>query len=289
MKFGETKILKFDELGLSLVDQEKIQRVLTTRSGLIFVGGLPKSGKTATLYSIIEKLKKNAKIYTCEDRIFRKIIGVNQLQVQGRHTLTSAKCLRSILHQEPEVIVVDEIQDAETMKLVFEAVLKNYLFLASLEAKDAFLVLEKLKQFQIEPFLIASTVSLIIGQKLVRRLCPNCRRPASLTEQQIEWLNTNPEVLIVLEKLKITDLKNVKVFENAGCDFCRSTNDEKRIGIFEVFEITGAVRRLIAEKVSPSDLRAILIKEKIFSPMLEDGLRKAFDGLIDFDDFYKSV
>ena len=268
---GAARALGLGELGLSEKDLEKVHRYIKKPYGMILATGPTGSGKTTTLYSILRLLNsRQISIVTIEDPIEYAISGVSQIQVNTQTNLTFALGLRSIVRQDPNVIMVGEIRDEETASIAVNAALTGHLLLSTIHTNDAATTLPRLLDMGIEPFLIASTVNVAIGQRLVRKLCEHCKTSYTLTPEERTSLAT-----ALSEEL----LRQYKEFSRAdGCAECNNMGYSRRIGIYEVLEVTDAIRQLIMHRANADEIRAAARKEGM-TTMLEDGLAKAGAGV----------
>lgn len=260
-----------DTLGFTESDQAKIQHAIKRPSGMILVTGPTGSGKTTTLYTIIKMLNsKEISIVTIEDPIEYAVEGIEQIQVNHRTGLTFANGLRSILRQDPNVIMVGEIRDTETASIAVNTALTGHLLLSTLHTNDVSTTLPRLLDMKIEPFLVASTVSIAIGQRLVRKICENCKEKKSVTEQEYKrLLETVPEEILS---------NNKEFFYGKGCRKCNDTGYKGRLVIAEVLVADESIRKSILSKGGASDIKELSIKAGM-TTMLVDGFEKALKGL----------
>ena len=258
-----------DSLGFSGRDQKKIRRALTSPYGMILATGPTGSGKTTTLYTLLKILNtKEVSIVTIEDPIEYAVGGIEQIQVNARTGLNFANGLRSILRQDPNIIMVGEIRDAETAGISVNTALTGHLILSSLHTNSAATTLPRLLDLRIEPYLIASTVNLAIGQRLVRKICTDCRKPLSLTETERKSLaGVIPASL----------LRGKKFYRGKGCEKCAHTGFRGRIGLYEVLPVDAAIREAILRKATAEEINDLAIKQGM-APMLHDGVEKAAAG-----------
>ncbi len=268
---GSARALGLGELGLAEKDLEKLHRYIRKPYGMILATGPTGSGKTTTLYSILRLLNsREVTIVTIEDPIEYAIAGVSQIQVNQQTGLTFASGLRSIVRQDPNIIMVGEIRDQETAGIAVNAAMTGHLLLSTLHTNDASTTLPRLIDMGIEPFLIASTVNVAIGQRLVRKLCDKCRVKYKLTDEERTSLAT-----VIPEAL----LKTQKEFWRAeGCAECNDTGYTKRIGIYEILEVNDMVRKLIMKRANADEIREAARAEGM-TTMLEDGFTKAASGV----------
>ncbi len=268
---GGAQALGLERLGFREEDLETLRRYIKKPHGMILATGPTGSGKTTTLYSILHVLNsRDISIVTIEDPIEYSVTGITQLQVDIRTNFTFATGLRSIVRQDPNIIMVGEIRDRETASISVNAAMTGHLLLSTLHTTDAATTLPRLLDMGIEPFLIASTVNLIIGQRLVRRLCETCRISAPLSEEERLALSPN---------LSEEVLNSAKTFwRPTGCEVCSHTGYTKRIGIYEILEVTEALRSLIMRRANADDA-ADAAKKEGMKTMLEDGFLKAAQGM----------
>jgi type II secretory ATPase GspE/PulE/Tfp pilus assembly ATPase PilB-like protein len=260
-------------LGMNENDLKKVEASYSKSFGMILSTGPTGSGKTTSIYSILKILNTREKnITTVEDPVEYRIKGANQIQVSVKTNLTFANGLRSILRQDPNIIFVGEIRDDETAGIAVNAALTGHLVLSTLHTNDAATAIPRLSDMGVEPFLVASTVNIIIAQRLVRQICSQCKTELSVTRAE---LNKNFPSEIV--KKVFGTAKEPQAFTGKGCKACRNTGYLGRVGLFEVLEVTQEIRKLITEK-SDSDLIAKKAMEDGMTSMLEDGLIKVREG-----------
>jgi len=261
--------LGLPELGFFSDDQETFERLLKLPDGILLVSGPTGSGKTSTLYSCLNYINKpDCKIITVEEPIEYQITGINQVQVNADVGMTFPVALRSILRQAPNVIMIGEIRDLETATIATNASLTGHLVFSTLHTNDAPSAVARLVDIGVEPFLLASSVRAIMAQRLVRRLCSNCKQPGELSETELRALNLEP-----------AQLGGAQVMKSVGCEECRQTGYRGRIGIFEIFVIDDSVRHMINNRRSTFMLRQ-RARELGMRTLREDGVRKVLAGLI---------
>lgn len=266
----QTASLSLDTLGFTEGDKKKIFRAMKKPYGMILATGPTGSGKTTTLYTILKTLNiPDVSIITIEDPIEYSIKGIDQVQVNERTGLTFAHGLRFILRQDPDIIMVGEIRDNETANIAINAAMTGHLLLSTLHANDAATALPRLMDMKVEPFLIGSTINIIIGQRLVRKLCSVCVAPRELSEAETEYLK---------DFFPADKLKGKKFYGSPGCEKCDGTGYLGRIGIHEVLEITDEMRELVMRQANASEVKAAAIKAGMTS-MMDDGFQKAADGI----------
>ncbi|MEK7572218.1 MAG: GspE/PulE family protein [Patescibacteria group bacterium] len=264
----------FLDLGMSEADLERLTRGFSKSFGMVLSTGPTGSGKTTSIYSILKIINTREKnITTIEDPVEYRIRGVNQIQTNVKSNLTFASGLRSILRQDPNVIFVGEIRDSETAGIAVNAALTGHLVLSTLHTNDAATALPRLTDMNIEPFLVASTVNVIVAQRLVRKICEMCK--VSYNVDRAHLLQSFPEKSV---QEHFGSKEQVRVYQGRGCDVCHSTGYAGRLGVFEVLEVSNVVRKLINEK---KDADAIVTQAKAegMTTMLDDGLIKVIKGL----------
>ncbi len=277
MRLLSERIRKFDleKLGLLGRDLKKVKAAIKKPFGMILSSGPTGCGKTTTLYSILKILNRpEVNISTIEDPVEYDIEGVNQIQVNPKTNITFAKGLRSIVRQDPDIIMVGEIRDPETASIAINAAMTGHLVLSTMHANTAATNLPRLIDMGIEPFLVASSVNIIIAQRLVRRICTKCRESYEITKKDLEKFHLSEELLKKIFKGK----KKIRVFRGKGCRACVNTGYFGRTGIFEVLEMKENIQKLIMEKADADQIQKQAIKNGM-TTMLEDGIEKALLGI----------
>lgn len=275
----KNRVSNFDDLGFRQDDYEKVKNASRKRDGMIIVSGPTGSGKTTTLYEIIKILNsKMVHISTIEDPVEYDIEGISQIQVNKNTNLTFAKGLRAIVRQDPDIIMVGEIRDDETAGISVKSAMTGHLVLSTIHANNAAATVPRLIDMGVEPYLLASSLNIVISQRLVKRLCENCRESAFLSDEEKKLLSYNDEIIKYLKKNNKENLDNLIVFKAKGCKKCNNSGYEGRIGIYEVMKVSDEVKKMILKK-SSSDEIAQVAKNEGMSTMLEDGLEKVALGL----------
>lgn len=270
-------------LGLASRDLEKVVSAYQKPHGMILSTGPTGSGKTTTLYAILKILNKpNVNIMTIEDPVEYDMAGINQIQVNQRANLTFATGLRSILRQDPNIILVGEIRDEETSGIAINLAMTGHLVLSTLHANDAATTIPRLLDLGIEPFLIASTVSVIVAQRLVRKIHEPCRVSE---EASLEFLRKelSDELIQRSFSQKTSEKGVIRVYRGKGCPLCHGSGYAGRIGIFEVLSIDEAVRHAIMERATASEIQMIA-KKNGMRTMIEDGIEKVRGGVTTVDE-----
>ena len=226
------------------------------------------SGKTTTLYACLNYINKpDRKIITVEDPVEYEMPGINQVMVKSDIGMTFAAALRAMLRQAPNVIMIGEIRDAETANIAINASLTGHLVFSTLHTNDAPSAVARLADIGVKRFLVASAVRAIIAQRLVRKLCPVCKAPATLDEREMRLLNLDP-----------VQVANSTIYGPQGCDRCRNNGYKGRMGIFEILEVDDEVRHMINENLTSPQLRK-RARELGMRTLREDGIRKVQAGL----------
>lgn len=269
------------ELGLRGADLEKVHRNIAEPHGMILVTGPTGSGKTTTLYAVLKLLNRSTvNIATIEDPVEYDIQGVTQIQVDNKTNLTFAKGLRAIVRQDPDIIMVGEIRDEETAGIAINSALTGHLVLSTLHTNDAPTTLPRLLDMGIEPFLVSSTMNIIIAQRLVRRLCPSCVTSYRLdgNESGQDMILHNETLVQHIERMSGHAIDELRLYKGTGCSVCGGTGYSGRIGIFEVLEMTDDIRRAVMKQEHADSIREKAIAAGMRT-MLEDGIAKAVNGL----------
>lgn len=265
-----------ENLGFRPEDLQKVREAFLRPYGMILATGPTGSGKTTTLYAILKVLNtREVNITTIEDPVEYRIEGVNQIQVNARTDLTFARGLRSIVRQDPDIIMVGEIRDAETAGIAINAALTGHLVLSTLHTNDAATAFPRLFDLGVEPFLAASSVNVIIAQRLVRRICDQCAVAITLSETQREALR---RFLHARSPLAERLGANAQGARGEGCPSCDGSGYRGRVGIHEVLSITDAIRPLIIRKASAAEIKTTAIEHGM-TTMLEDGIEKVLSGV----------
>ncbi|MBI5037467.1 MAG: type II/IV secretion system protein [Candidatus Kerfeldbacteria bacterium] len=275
------------ELGMNESDMRKLELTVRRPHGMILATGPTGSGKTTTLYALLKILNtREVNISTIEDPVEYDIDGVNQIQVDSKTNLTFALGLRSILRQDPDIVMVGEIRDEETASIAINAAMTGHLVLSTLHTNDAPTTLPRLLDMKIEPFLIASTVNVALAQRLVRKIHRGCIE--SYTPDSVE-LSRYASLLGEARAQAIGfSEKGFRLYRGKGCALCNNTGFEGRVGIFEVLEMTERIRQLIMQRANSDVIRQAAIAEGM-STMLDDGLEKAKRGITTVDEVLRAA
>lgn len=258
------------DLTFSDSDRKKIMRAIGTPYGMILATGPTGSGKTTTLYTILKGLNtREVQVITIEDPIEYSLEGVDQIQVNTRTGLTFATGLRSILRQDPNIVMVGEIRDQETASIAVNAALTGHKLLSTIHTNDAATTLPRMLDMGVEPFLVASTINVAIGQRLVRTICQSCKTARRITDGEFAALKEHvpPEILG----------DNRDFSQGKGCNVCHGTGYHGRMGIYEVLEMNDFIREAVMRRADAGEVKKIAIKNGM-TTLLEDGFRKALQG-----------
>ena len=247
---------------------EEFKAVLEQPHGIIIVTGPTGSGKSTTLYSVLNYLKDPKKnITTVEDPVEYRLDGINQIQIRPQIDLTFAACLRAILRQDPDIILLGEIRDKETVDIAVKASLTGHLVLSTFHTNDAPSAVSRLVYMGVERYLLASTINLVLAQRLVRRVCDNCRQPAEYSDKVLESLKINPE-----------RLTGKTLYKANGCEQCNGTGYRGRVPIFEFMVLDTDMRNMITHGCGESELRDAA-RNKGYGGLLESGSERILKGL----------
>ncbi|QQS61855.1 MAG: Flp pilus assembly complex ATPase component TadA [Candidatus Moraniibacteriota bacterium] len=290
--------LTLELIGFLGRDLEVMHRLIRKSNGIILVTGPTGSGKTTTLYTIMDILNSSdVNISTVEDPVEYRMQRINQTQVNAKIGMTFATALRSLLRQDPDIIMVGEIRDQETMEIALHAAMTGHLVLSTLHTNSAAATIPRLVDMGAEPFLVASTVNGILAQRLVRKLCPDCRKERFLSEKEVRAMKKSLHMDDILKYLQETlenpkgktqTWKNIAFFSPQGCERCGGTGFKGRMSIFETLEMSESIRKAISERATAEKIQEISRKEGMHS-MLEDGLLKAARGITSIEEILRVV
>jgi type IV pilus assembly protein PilB len=246
--------------------------------GMVLVTGPTGSGKTTTLYSALSKVNtEEVNIMTAEDPVEYNIHGINQVLVRTEIGMTFAAALKAFLRQDPNIIMVGEIRDLETGGIAIKAALTGHLVLSTLHTNDAPSTITRLIDMGLEPFNVASALNLISAQRLVRRICKNCKAEATYDKEFLE-----------AAKLPMDWVAKTTLYKGKGCDMCNGTGYKGRQGVYEVMNMSSALRKAIMQEAGTDELRDIGIKEGMLTLRM-DGLKKVERGITTLDEIVKET
>ncbi len=265
----ESIVLDFAALGFNEQNAANFFEVLALPHGIILITGPTGSGKSTTLYTALSRLNTpDRKIITTEDPVEYQLEGVNQIQVKPQIGLTFASSLRSIVRQDPDVIMIGEMRDLETCKIAVQSALTGHLVLSTLHTNDAAGGVTRLLDMGLDDYLLTSTVNGILAQRLVRKLCMHCREPYSILPEMIEEMGLR----------RFAPEGDLQFFRPVGCEHCGKIGYRGRVAIFEFLVITDAIRKLVIQHEEAGHIQDQAVKEGMFT-MYDDGLRKALEGM----------
>jgi type IV pilus assembly protein PilB len=274
----ERLMLDMTKLGFEPESLVKFQRNITKPYGMVLVTGPTGSGKTNTLYSALQSLNTpETNIMTAEDPVEFNLQGINQVQMKEQIGLNFAAALRSFLRQDPNIILVGEIRDFETAEIAIKAALTGHLVLSTLHTNDAPSTISRLMNMGIEPFLVATSVNLIQAQRLIRRICKDCKQEHHLPPEGLAEVGFTPE-----------EAKQLKTYKGAGCKTCNNTGYKGRVGLYEVMEVTDEIRELILIGASALELRKRAIEDGMIT-LRESGLQKIRNGITTLEEVVRET
>lgn len=237
------------QLGLKPNEMKQFDHILKNPHGILLVTGPTGSGKSTTLYTALSELNTEAvNIITVEDPVEANIDGINQIQVNPKANLTFASALRSILRQDPDIIMIGEIRDGETAGIAVQASITGHLVVSTLHTNSSASTITRLEDMGVEPYLIADSIVGVIAQRLVRRLCPECKRPRMATADEVEILGGEPG-------------EKIQIYEPCGCAKCENMGYKGRIGVYEIMEMTPALKRIISKEGTVEEIKEQAMRE----------------------------
>jgi type IV pilus assembly protein PilB len=271
-------MLDMSKLGFEAESLEKFQRAIANPYGMVLVTGPTGSGKTNTLYSALQSLNTpETNIMTAEDPVEFNLQGINQVQMKEQIGLNFAAALRSFLRQDPNIILVGEIRDFETAEIAIKAALTGHLVLSTLHTNDAPSTISRLVNMGIEPFLVATSVNIIQAQRLIRRICKDCKEETHMPPEALVEIGFKPE-----------EASTVKLYKGRGCETCLGTGYKGRVGLYEVMEVTDDLRELIIIGASAIELRRKAIEGGMIT-LRESGLYKLREGITTVEEVVKET
>lgn len=278
-------VMSFEDQGLEGRNLTTLNDNVKKSHGMILVTGPTGSGKSTTLYAIINKIKSDTiNIITMEDPVEYRMPQVNQSQVNAKIEFTFATGLRSILRQDPDVVMVGEIRDRETADIAINAALTGHIVLSTLHTNDSGGAIPRLLDMGIEPFLITSSLNAIIGQRLCRKICEKCRKETNLKPEDVDAVKKEIETMPEPEKSETK--KSSKFFKGEGCDACSNSGYNGRIGIFEILSLSEPIKQLTLKRASTSDIMTQAKSEGLIT-MKQDGILKALHGLTTIEEVWR--
>ena len=281
--------LDLEQLGLIPKDYERVQRNIMRPHGMMLITGPTGSGKTSTLYAMLLKLgaehQNLVNISTIEDPIEYTIPRANQVAVDSLSGLTFSSGLRALLRQDPDIIMVGEIRDSETAEMAVRSALVGRLLFSTIHTNDSAGAIPRLIDLGTEPFRLASTLSMVVAQRLVRRICPNCRQSSVPDPKVMKLLMEREDLEPTIQRLQSDGVlrqtadpfAGIRLFEGKGCDQCNGTGFRGRLGVFEILEVTPCIQKMIMERQDAASMRKVAV-ENGMKTLFQDGLTKALLG-----------
>lgn len=277
----ESKIRNIFELGYTGTEED-LYKSFNKKNSITIIAAPTGAGKTTTLYSIIDYLNDSSlNITTIEDPVEIRIEGLNQIEVGNKSTFSSS--LRTVLRQDPDLILVGEIRDSETAEIAIQAGQTGHYVLATIHTIDSIEVINRMRKMGVSDYDISSTLATSVSQRLVRRICPNCRREREFTEKEKEIITSIAEKYG--EKI---EFGNLKTYDAIGCKQCNNTGYYDRIGIFEILDITDEIKELIVNGASTIEIRRKAIEQN-YKPLVIDGIHKILNGYITLEELNKQL
>lgn len=277
----DTDIRNIFELGYP-GDEDSVRKSFNKRNSITVIAAPTGEGKTTTLYSIIDYLNRpEINITTIEDPVEIRIDGLNQIEIGAKSTFSGS--LRTVLRQDPDIILVGEIRDLETAEIAIQAGQTGHYVLSTIHTIDSIEVINRLRKMEVSNYDIASILATTVSQRLVRRLCPECKRERPLTDSEKQIMTK------ILNKYgENIDLSNVKTYDPVGCKHCDNTGYYERIGIFEILDFTEEIKELIVQGASTLEIRQKAI-ELGYRPLIVDGINKVINGITTLDELNKKL
>lgn len=265
-----------DGIGITEKDNERFSRILKNSSGLIMIVGPTGSGKTSTLYTMIEELKsETVNMISLEDPVEFQIEGVTQVAINEKIGLTFASALRSCLRQDPDIISIGEIRDGETASIALRAAMTGHLVLTTVHTEDAVSAIDRLRDLGVEPYLIGGSLRGIVSQRLVRKICPNCREEYTPDPEIIDLAGINP--------------LNKHFYKGKGCYMCFDSGYKGRTGVFEILTIDSFLRDQISKGINGNELRKLVSERGSFTPMIVNGRDLVEKGVTTVDEIVDNI
>ncbi|OGE76808.1 MAG: hypothetical protein A3C85_03275 [Candidatus Doudnabacteria bacterium RIFCSPHIGHO2_02_FULL_48_21] len=279
------KAVTFEELGFARSALDIIKGNLSRSHGMTLITGPTGSGKSTTLYTVLSMLNtKGVNISTIEDPVEYRIFGVNQMQVNPKISLSFAMGLRALLRQDPNIIMIGEIRDKETAEEAVHAAMTGHIVLSTLHTNNAAGAIPRLLDIGVEPYLIASTLNTVVGQRLVRKICQDCKEIKKIDDKTAESLSRDFDLDSLVEVMKREGVEKVKrvtdldFYEGKGCEKCNHTGYKGRMGIYEVLNVSEPVQKLIVSQATTNQIQSQAVQESMVL-MWQDGFIKAHQGL----------
>jgi type IV pilus assembly protein PilB len=277
----------FSSLGWRPLLEKKILREIEKPHGMIVTTGPTGSGKTTTLYAVLKKLNRpDVKIITLEDPIEYKVEGLNQSQIDATKNYTFAAGLRSVLRQDPDIVMVGEIRDLETADTAINAALTGHLLLSTVHTNSASGALPRLLSMGVKPFLIAPALNAVIGQRLVRKICDKCKVEDTIEPERLEEVKKSLSSISPASGETIPNVENLKFYKGTGCPECNNSGYKGRIGIYEVIIMSDPIRAALSETISEYEMQKLALEQGMVT-MTQDGLLKAIEGITSVEEVFR--
>lgn len=271
-------VISLDGVGFTEMQVQEFRKMIHNPHGIILVTGPTGSGKSTTLYATLNEVDSTQKnVITVEDPVEYKLDRINQINVRPKINLTFANVLRSILRQDPDVIMIGEMRDSETAHIAVQSALTGHLVFSTLHTNDAVSSLTRMTDMGVEPFLISSSVIGVMAQRLVRRICPKCIEEYIPDEGIFDDLKLN---------ITLPDKGKIKLYKGKGCDYCKNTGYYGRIAIFEMIEINDEIRSMILRKISSNEIKEVAIRYGM-KTLLDSGVTRALEGITSIDEVFR--
>ncbi len=271
-------VISLDSVGFTEEQVKDFRKMIRNPHGIILVTGPTGSGKSTTLYATLNEVDSTRKnIITVEDPVEYKLDRINQINVRPKINLTFANALRSILRQDPDVIMIGEMRDSDTAHIAVQSALTGHLVFSTLHTNDAVSSLTRMTDMGVEPFLISSSVIGVMAQRLVRKICPRCIEDYIPEEGIFDDLRLN---------ITLPDRDKIRLYKGKGCDYCRNTGYYGRIAIFEMIEINDEIRAMILRKISSTEIKEVAIKYGM-KTLLDSGIARALEGVTSIDEVFR--
>ena len=271
-------VIRLDSVGFTEIQVREFRKMIHNPHGIILVTGPTGSGKSTTLYATLNEVDSTKKnVITVEDPVEYKLDRINQINVRPKINLTFANALRSILRQDPDVIMIGEMRDSETAHIAVQSALTGHLVFSTLHTNDAVSSLTRMTDMGVEPFLISSSVIGVMAQRLVRKICPRCIEEYIPDQDIFDDLNLH---ITLPEKGKI------RLYKGKGCDYCKNTGYYGRIAIFEMIEINDEIRSMILRKISSNEIKEVAIRYGM-KTLIDSGVTRALEGVTSIDEVFR--
>jgi type IV pilus assembly protein PilB len=281
--------VEFEQLGYRPLAEKKLLKEIEKPHGMVMTTGPTASGKTTTLYAILRKRNTpDVKIVTLEDPIEYKLEGINQSQIDHSKNYTFANGLRSVLRQDPDIVMVGEIRDLETAEVAINAALTGHLMLSTLHTNDAAGAIPRLLSMGVKPFLLTPSLNAIIGQRLVRRVCKKCKEIAQPSAEELAFVKKVVGEIPEASGEKVIPETKWKFYKGKGCEVCNNSGYKGRLGIYEILTMSNEIKAATSETTSEYQVRE-LAKQQGMTTMQQDGVLKALDGLTTVEEILRVV